>query len=357
MIFVNAALAFGACISGRVLHVDTDQPMPAAKVTAAWTEVRGGKSAANASVEVATEATTDSLGRYRVCLRPGATGLVHVHLGDANAYAPVTLGATDTTLADIRLATASDTGSATVTGRVVNEAGAPVARASIVVLGSSANTTTSDSGEYRLTGLNLGTQVFIVRRIGLGAAIIAASLSAQQPNTVGVTMQHLPPMLDVVAVVADRLRLASVYDAIGFNKRRRIGNGVFLNADEIQHRMASETPEIFRTVPGVQVVDDHRFGIRRVESRRGPTTFMGPKDCTAYAIDGIAYGDGQAGRIYFPNGAQTEGVPDELGLPVPEELIAVEVYQPNEPSPEIFPPPAFRCLKIMLWTKAMLNQR
>jgi hypothetical protein len=187
----------------------------------------------------------------------------------------------------------------------------------------------------------------------LGAAVVATDLAPHGTTTLAVTMQHLPPMLEVVNVVADRLTLAGVYRDIGFTKRQRIGNGKFMNAEEIEGKQASDTPELFRGIPGVRVMDNHN-GELQVYSDRGPSTILGYGDCTAYVIDGTLLGNGKSTTLPIPGTIEPWGGPDELMLPPPQDLIAVEVYQPNEPAPIVLSGTAMRCLKILLWTKALL---
>jgi hypothetical protein len=53
---------------------------------------------------------------------------------------------------------------------------------------------------------------------------------------------------------------------------------------------------------------------------------------------------------------QPNGPEDEEQLPPPDDLIAIEVYQPDEPAP-VPEGPVGRCLTVLLWTKAMMPQK
>jgi hypothetical protein len=350
---VTAGAARGqACLTGKVLGADDLKPVSGAEISAAWTEVRADKHHGVSEVQMAHDTVSDASGHYRICMTAGAAALVQVRLGQTNAYFPVTSAANDSAV-NLRVATHDDIQGALVSGKVVSETGAPVPKANITVLGSSASTRTKDDGTYELRDLPLGSQVLIARSIGLGAAVLAVDLMPHTTTLVPVTMQHLPPMLEVVNVVADRLQLATVYRDIGFTKRQRMGNGKFMNAEQIEARGVNDTPELFRGVPGVKVVDNHD-GELQVYSDRGPSTIYNYGDCTAYVVDGTLIGNGKSTALPLPGTIEPWGGPDELMLPPPEDLIAVEIYQPNEPAPYVLSGTATRCLKILLWTKAQL---
>lgn len=344
-----------SCVDGRVLAADADRPVPGATVSATWTELQAGKKKLPAQVRVSRDTTSDSTGHYHVCVTTGATALIQVKYGQANAYFPIAAAGSTSQPLDLRISTRDDDEHAVVTGHVVSETGAPVKHATITVLGSDASATTSDHGDFEIRDLPGGTQILIARSIGRDAQVVAANLTAARPTTVSVTMQQLPPTLEVVNIVADRSRLSTVYKDIGFTLRKRQGNGHFMTEAEIDARGVNDVVELFRGVPGIRVVDDHN-GVLKVYSDRGPSTIYNYGDCTAYVVDGTLIGNGRSADPINPHTNEPWGGPDELMLPAPEDLIAVEVYQPNEPAPAPLSGSAVRCLKVMLWTKAMLER-
>jgi hypothetical protein len=278
-----------------------------------------------------------------------------VKYGQAYAYFPIAFAGSTNPPVDLRVSTHDDGEHATVSGQVMSEAGQPVKQATITVLGSDASATTTDHGDFEIRDLPTGSQILIARSIGRDAQVLAADLTAAKPTTVSVTMQQLPPTLEVVNVVADRMQLATVYKDIGFTKRQRMGNGHFMTQAQIDAKGVNDVPELFRGVPGVRVVDDH-YGVLKVYSDRGPSTIYNYGDCTAYIVDGTLIGNGRSTDMPVSGTNEPWGGPDELMLPPPEDLIAAEVYQPNEPAPTPLMGPAVRCLKVLLWTKAMLER-
>src|SRR5581483_5099058 len=248
------------CVNGRILESDSDRPVVGATVSAAWTEVRADKKHGVEQIRVAKDTTTDAEGRYHICAIAGAEALIQVRFHQSNAYYPVAVPATDTAARDIRVSPNDENERGSIAGRVLSETGQPVPNATITILGTASTVRTSSDGTYAMRELPVGSQVLIARSIGRGAAVVAVDLSEHEPASVSVTMQQLPPTLAVVDIVADRLQLGTVY------------------------REAMNTPELFRGVPGVRVVDDHN-GTFRLFSDRGPSTIYGHGDCTAYVID------------------------------------------------------------------------
>lgn len=341
------ALAWGQpCVTGRVMSVESGEPIAGAAVSAMWTESRKQR------LHTTKETTSDSTGHYRLCLTRNASVLLQALVGTAIAYVPLTMPGTDTTVADVRVPAQTDTGAAIVAGHVVSETGAPIEGAMVSMLGGRAETQSAKDGAYGLRGPE-GSQVLVVRRVGLGVAVVAVDLSEHQPRLVNVTMQHSAATLTAVNIVADRVRLQPVYDAIGFTLREQQGHGHFMTEEQIDARQASETTQLFEGMPGVKYRYDHT-GQLRILPDRGPSTLEGYGDCTAYFIDGTLIGNGHAVYTVDADG-NPQSNDDETVLPRPADLIAIEVYQPNEPSPV----PAGvvdRCLKVFLWTKAKLGK-
>src|SRR5579862_4512206 len=276
LLLVNlVALTLGQpCVNGRILEADTDHPVAGATVSAAWTEIRADKKHGIQEIRVAKDTTSDVEGRYRICAIAGADALIQVRYKQSNAYFPVSMSGTDSAVTDIRISPDEENDRGSVTGRVLSESGQPVPNATITILGTGASVRTNSDGTYGMRELPVGSQVLIARSIGRGAAVMAVDLSARAPASVSVTMQQLPPTLAVVDIVADRLQLGTIYRDIGFTRRQRIGNGKFMTADQIERRGALNTPELFRGMPGVRVVDDHN-GTFRLFSDRGPSTIYG----------------------------------------------------------------------------------
>jgi hypothetical protein len=335
-----------ACVTGRVVDAAGLQPIKGVAVSASWAEARSQR------VQSSKTTTSDSSGRFRLCLRPGASLLLQASLGSSGAYLPFVAPAGDSTLPDVRLPAESDSGQAIVSGHVLSESGAPVAGAVVTLLGGRLQTLTGSDGSYGLRGVS-GSQVLIVRQVGLGAAIVPVALSSAQPQLTNVTMQRAPATLPVVNVMAERKRFAAVYDAIGFTKRQGLGHGHFLTFQDIDAKHASETPDLMRGIPGVVIKTDHN-NVQRIFSDRGASTLESYGACTAYIVDGALVGNGRAVYTLDAVSGLPDGPEDETSIPSPANLIAIEVYQPGEPAP-IADAGIDRCLKVVLWTKSVMG--
>jgi len=349
LVALTPALGYAqSCLTGRVVDAGSDQPVGGAAISADWTD--NGTERLHAG----RETTSDSTGHYRLCMTPRAAVLVHAIVGNSVAYLPITTPNRDSTIGDLRVPVEGDTGTAIVAGHVVGENGAPVEGATVMLLGGHLEAPTAADGAYGLRGPE-GSQVLIVRRIGLGAAVVPIDLGAKRPRLVNISMQRLPPTLAVVTVVADRMRLGPVYDAIGLTGRAREGHGHILTADQIDQKQASETLQLFNGMPGIRFRYDHNGKVHVYPARdAGLSTIASYGDCTAYIIDGNLIGNGNA--VYTTD---KNDVPlpqeDEAILPRPGELIAMEVYQPGEPAP-LHIPSVERCLKVFFWTKALMGK-
>jgi Carboxypeptidase regulatory-like domain len=336
------------CVAGRVVDAITAHPVAGVAVKAATADMRKQR------LQNSRQTTTDSAGSYRLCVPPGSSALLEAIQGPLSAYLPIVTPSADSTLDDLRLPVGGDTGSAIVTGRVLSETGSPVAGASVVVLGGHINIPTSNDGAFGLRA-PAGSQVLVVRRIGLGAAVVPVELSATEPREVHVTMQRTPPTMAQINVIADRTRLEPVYAAIGFTTRQRIGFGHFMTAEDIDNRHDDDTPQLFRGMPGVALKYDHN-NVLHVYSARGKDRPEEYGKCTAYFVDGLLLGNGRSVYTVDPKTENNTGPEDETQLPRPGDLIAIEVYQDNEPAP-VAVGVVDRCLKILLWTKAMIDRK
>jgi hypothetical protein len=341
------SLASGqVCVTGRVVDAASNQPVAGAAISAAWAALHKDR------VQSTSQTTSDSTGHYRLCLKRASSALLVAVRGATSAYLPIVTPSADSTLGDLRLPVEGDTGSATITGRVVSEAGAPIGGAIVTILGSHLEVPTSSDGSFGLRA-PAGSQVLVVRRVGLGAAVIPADLSATESRALNVSMQRAPPTLATVNVIADRIRLAPVYDAIGLTARMKAGHGHFVTAEEIKNRGDNETTELFRGMPGVKLQLDHN-NVLHAYSDRGASTLIGYGACTAYFVDGMLLGNGRSVYTLDAQTGQIDAPEDEEQIPPPAALIAVEVYQPEEPAP-VPEGSVGRCLKILLWTRAMIK--
>ena len=151
-------------------------------------------------------------------------------------------------------------------GRVVDSLDTPLAGAEITLYKSeSIRTVTGDSGEFRLTGLPAGTNVFNVRRLGYQPASFTAALKSGKTHratfTLSVSVQPLP-----LIAVSDT---AKTHWLDQFERRRSTSRGTFITRADIVKRTARTGSDIVRTVPGVRVTPGRSSGMSQVTMTRG----------------------------------------------------------------------------------------
>jgi carboxypeptidase family protein len=277
---------------GRVTRGESGEPVYGAGVRASWEE-------AGQQVQMSL-GMTDRTGRYHLCVPSGPAILLHGQsLTEAAGYVPPATGTRDLAFTDIRLPTIGDTADVALSGRIVTENGLAVRGASIAFLGRSATTTSGDDGQFHLKGLPAGTQVIIVRSVGLSASILPIDLSTRAPQTITVTMHQPPPTLTTIDIVADRQRLTATYQRVGFTERQKLGFGTFITEDQIANHAGVTTADVLTGYQRVYGGDngDHGVNGAQVDAKYGP--YQQSHVCTLFVVDGQCWAR-RAGRSPRP---------------------------------------------------------
>jgi hypothetical protein len=222
-------------------------------------------------------------------------------------------------------------GTAILTGKVINAAGAPVVGARVDVVGTPGMTLTGAGGEFRIDSLPSGTQSLVVRQIGLAPVEQAVELSTRAPARVTVTMSRAATVLAEVRVEAER---DAGLDKVGFTQRKKSGFGYYLSGDDITKRAPNLLTDLFRTIPGLRVVPSGTDYV--VESARN---VMG--GCVRYFVDGAVW------EAVFPG--------DVDRLVPPWEIGAIEVYNGTSVPAQFQMAGSSSCAAIVIWTKTRLN--
>lgn len=118
-------------------------------------------------------------------------------------------------------------------------------------------------------------------------------------------------------------------DREGFYDRERMGFGRFITAYDIQQRMAIQTSEIFRTIPGMTLI---------------------PTGGTRYRLAVTRGGDNCSPQVILDN--MPINVTDELDdLVKPQDIAGVEVYRGASEVPGRFLGNRNNCGLVVIWTK------
>ena len=148
-----------------------------------------------------------------------------------------------------------------------------------------------------------------------------------------VTLEPKITTLPTVDVRGEALLVADAYERTGFARRKRLGVGEFVTADQIVRHNSGSATTLLEGVSGVRL-QYTAHGVRVVSSR--DASGMSQRSCTGYLVDGQYVSRGPSG--------------DDQFLPQAREIIGLEVYQPGE---SFGGRPPSNCLNILIWTKAM----
>jgi hypothetical protein len=341
---------------GRVREPDSENAAIGARVSLVWYDP-DPPDVAGISVKVkkaprVREATVGADGTYRLCGLPEKyEGKLMAQRKDGGTTAEVAISQDEGVLslrsmsvAPLTAASAVDTGaagaarargSARVTGRVTNKAGAPVAGARVGLVGGSASTRTKANGEFILDSLPAGTQAIEVRQLGYAPTEKPVELSSRTPARVDVQMGAYVPELTAVQVVSTR---DQGLERVGFTTRKRSGaSGYFMTPEQIESRKAIQFTDLMTTVPGIRV--QGTMGRMSISSTR----MAGRAGCVTIFVDGSKWQQLEAG--------------DLDSFIKPDEVAAIEVYQSGSSMPVEYTTTGADCSSVIVWTKQNVNRR
>lgn len=222
-----------------------------------------------------------------------------------------------------------------VEGRLI-EAGtsAPVAGALVVLIDSTdaqiARSLSAGDGAFAVDAPAGGWYRLRSSRIGYTTAT-TEEFEIRRTETLQVQLrldQDAIP-LEPLTVTGRASQRRTRLELSGFNERMRLGQGYFMEREDIENSNARNMAEMLRRAPGVQVVGDPRGTGYTVRIQRGGSCLP------AVYMDGLYIGEGA----------------EELYNHLANDVDAVEVYT----SP-IRVPPAYRgrrgaCGAVIIWTR------
>jgi hypothetical protein len=219
-------------------------------------------------------------------------------------------------------------GTGRVRGTVRDASGKPLVGARVSLPGSAGETATASGGQFSLGGLPGGTWMLEARAVGFEPQRIAVDILDSTETVAEVAMAGLTPTVDTVRVRADRW----TQEMAGFESRRKMGGGYFLDDAALTRRNAQFSADILRGVPGVTITPGGA-GRDRVTMRGGA-------------------GAGTCVPEVFVNGVRTP-LPDGIidNLVQPQDIRAVEVYSRLGSMPIEYQS-RNGCGSIVIWTGA-----
>ena len=237
--------------------------------------------------------------------------------------APVSAGPPDTTKAAAGL-----TG---ISGRVVDTAGKPIFGAAISAISTNNGTVSDAGGRFRIQRLQPGLVFVRVRKIGYLSEYFPLQTEAGRYATITVKLRPVSaaPTLARVDVRAESSRDARL---VGFFERKKLGNGIFVEREELLRRNASNITEILRGRTGINIIRD---------SNNNPVIFGRSLTGTGYCAMGVLI-DG----VFV----STTGMSiDQLANT--QDVRAIEVYKTGPAVPAEFQRRETDCGAVVIWTR------
>ena len=353
----DSALSGGrGLVMGVVRDAETDRPLSGVRVVLMWTGVNVGNTAV-VKVPQATSVLTARDGSYHVCGIPGDTrvtsqarapgrssGWIEVGVSagglalrdfligerrPAVAQAPAAGAAADTAGGAARQApAAAPLGSARLSGTVTAADGKPLEGALVLLLGTQLTTRSNDQGQFRMGGLPAGTQSVEFREVGYSPKRYAVDLSPQRESKLTAVLDEHATVLKAIEVTA---RKGS--GIAGFDERKKNGFGTYLTREDIEKRGSINMTDLFRQIPGVQVIwDGSEYLVQMARSAA-----LGTSCPVQWYIDGSPF---------LVSGDDMDQVLR------PEDIEAIEVYKSGTDTPVQFQSAGnSACGTIVVWTR------
>jgi hypothetical protein len=267
-----------AVLLGSVRHARSDQPLPGAFVSLRWGEVILARDGSMQRSTPILDSFANADGWFTACVPGGVPMTVrashgtelsgNVELGvpaHAVLRRDIYVGTSDaevrrgdTTATDQpREERIIDRGRGELRGVVRALDGGPIEGARVALPSGAGEAHTNARGEFVLQGLPYGTHTIEARAIGYvpGQEIADIVEFRQQPAEF--------VLLDVSAYLLDTVRVAAVrrLDAAargGFERRRRMGSGYFLDESVLDTIKAITFRDLVRRVPGIRFTRGNR---------------------------------------------------------------------------------------------------
>lgn len=222
----------------------------------------------------------------------------------------------------------------TISGVVLDTAGAPVAGAEVSIRAGQARARSDSAGRFVLSGLGADKYTVFARKLGFAPTTFDVALGKNGHADIKLIFDRSMPTLDTVFVQGTHE--CSELSADGFTCRRHSAHGVFLDYTEIDEREPTFTADLFRGIPG--------FRVETRITRDGPLpvpVVANGFGCIASLVDGRP-----------ANGARR--IPES-----PYDLLAVEIYARPDSVPKEYQRytwPTYgmartgRCAVVVYWT-------
>ena len=228
--------------------------------------------------------------------------------------------------------------SASLSGTVVDDAGAPIQGVAVYALGARANALSAERGQFQLPLLTSGTYRVVARRTGYRPDTVTVDLAPDDSAALWIVLA--PALTTLRGLVVDAAYTAPRLMAFEQRRLRSIG-GRFITPREIEAQSPTETSDLLRRIPGVLIVDSSHVMVP-ISSRGTKMVQMGRNLVAVQCMLRL----GLNGFLQGPNFT--------MNSISPKEIHGIEIY--NGPASI---PPEYNgvgtdtyCGLIMIWTKS-----
>ncbi len=364
----------GGLVAGRVLSMEGDEPVPAARVWFDWSESEaappGGGAVRAAMTEASHRATmeSDSAGRFLACGVALDRDVVVEAAGAADtvvlsAERPVaTLALRTDPDAAARLAARGGEGGGTELVGSVRAAGSgePLTGARIELIDAERTITTGEEGRFRVSDLPAGENRIVVEHLGYRTDTVAVVLDEAATTLVELTAPAEPVELAGLEVSVER----TVRDGRlrGFYRRMEAGLGRFASKEDVQQHGVIGS---LRRLPNIQVRPC--YWITAPDTAGGiPGQALPTAGCYQLLSANRGYGFGTRGErqtgqqcvpVIYLDGIRIGGGgdgPSDSALEVilslsPDEIEGIEIHEPGTAPPR-FGGTGSGCGVMLVWT-------
>jgi hypothetical protein len=221
----------------------------------------------------------------------------------------------------------------TIDGIVADTGLVPVQAAFVSILGTSIRVGTGPNGRFRITKIPVGQYLVIVKRVGFRPTSSVIEVPSTDTVRLSYTLERAETVLDPM-IVTEKAPLSKLSE---FEKRRRLGVGEFMTAEQIKIQNPVYPTELFR-----------RFKTVNVSPNRTKAT---PEYYALSAREGANPSLGACPMQVFLDQMPLP-MPFNLDLlPSPREIVGIEVYAGSATIPPQFNGPDRGCGVILVWTR------
>jgi hypothetical protein len=242
-------------------------------------------------------------------------------------------------------------GAQTVVTGTVRQDGTKQALAGVEVLleKPKRQTVTNDSGRYAFQDVPRGDRVVLFRQVGYRPVRHMARIFSTDTVWADALLVPFAVPLDPIKVTAPAPSI-SMNGLGGFEERRRLGLGLFIDSTELRRNEHVRLADLLARLGGVQINKTREAAIAVNLSRVGP---YGERCPMSVIIDGAMIYRSAGVQIHTkdPDPHPPPPAPDLNALLGTSDLVAVEVYRRTAEVPIEFGGQNAACGVIVLWSR------